>query len=51
VGGAHVSEKHGNFILADKGAKAADVLELIRQIRERVKDLHGVSLELEIVVW
>jgi UDP-N-acetylmuramate dehydrogenase len=51
VGGAHVSEKHGNFILADKGAKAADVLELIRQVRERVKDLHGVSLELEIVVW
>jgi UDP-N-acetylmuramate dehydrogenase len=51
VGGAHVSEKHGNFILADKGAKSADVLELVRQIQQEVLEAQGVSLELEIVVW
>jgi UDP-N-acetylmuramate dehydrogenase len=51
VGGAYVSERHANFILADPGAKAADMLELIRVVRETVEDQAGVRLELELEVW
>jgi len=51
VGGAHVSDKHANFILADKGAKASDVLKLINIIRETVYKKSEVYLELEIEVW
>jgi UDP-N-acetylmuramate dehydrogenase len=51
IGGAFVSEKHGNFILADQGAKASDVLKLINLIREEVYKKSEVYLELEIEVW
>ncbi len=51
VGGAYVSEKHANFILADKEAKASDVLKLINIIRETVYKKSEVYLELEIEVW
>src|SRR4029077_4298357 len=34
VGGAHVSDKHANFIQAGDGATAADVKELIDRVRE-----------------
>ena len=51
IGGAYVSEKHGNFILADQGAKANDVLKLINLIREEVYKKSEVYLELEIEVW
>jgi len=51
VGGVHVSEKHANFILADPGAKASDMLKLINVIRETVYKKTEVYLELEIEVW
>ena len=51
VGGAHVSEKHANFIIAEKGATAADVLELINVVRETVLRTHEIYLELEVEVW
>jgi len=51
VGGAFVSEKHANFILADPGAKAFDVLKLIEEIRQIVYKKFEVYLELEIEVW
>ena len=51
VGGAYVSEKHANFILADPGAKAFDVLKLIEEIRKTVYSKFEVYLELEIEVW
>jgi UDP-N-acetylmuramate dehydrogenase len=51
VGGAHVSEKHANFILADPGTRASDVLKLINLIRETVYKKSEVYLELEIEVW
>jgi len=51
VGGAYVSEKHANFILAETDAKASDVLELIDIIRETVYEKHEVHLELEIDIW
>ena len=51
VGGAHVSQKHANFILADASAHASDVLKLITTIRETVYKNSEVYLELEIEVW
>lgn len=50
VGNASVSDKHGNFIVNEGGARAEDVLEIIRKIRETVKTRFGVSLELEIML-
>jgi UDP-N-acetylmuramate dehydrogenase len=51
VGGAQVALKHANFILADDGARASDVLKLINIIREEVYKRTNVYLELEIEVW
>lgn len=49
-GGARVSPLHANFIENFSGAKAAEVLELTRRIREKVKAAFGVDLELEMKV-
>jgi UDP-N-acetylmuramate dehydrogenase len=51
VGGAEVSHSHANFITTDKGAKARDVIELMNQVRQRVLDTFGVTLEPEIAIW
>jgi UDP-N-acetylmuramate dehydrogenase len=51
VGGAEVSDRHANFIVAHPGAKAADVLQLIDRIRQRVWQQFGYELELQIQVW
>ena len=51
VGGAIVAEKHANFIIAEEGATAADVLELIHVVRDAVFDKHEVHLEMELEVW
>ena len=48
VGGARVSEKHSNFIVAGPGATATDVYRLITALRERVHDRFGVDLEPEV---
>lgn len=51
MGGAEVSERHANFIIAEPGATAQDVLRLIELIRSRVADRLGVELETEIEIW
>ena len=51
VGGAVVSETHGNFVINDGTATAADVAGLIRRVREAVRAQRGVELELEVQVW
>jgi len=48
VGGATVSQKHANFIVARPGASAADVLGLIDLVKGRVRDGFGVDLETEV---
>jgi UDP-N-acetylmuramate dehydrogenase len=48
VGGAAVSEKHSNFIVARPGASAGDVHRLIRLLQDRVGERFGVSLEPEV---
>ncbi|MFH0963570.1 MAG: UDP-N-acetylmuramate dehydrogenase [Planctomycetota bacterium] len=51
IGGAYVSRRHANYILADGSATAGEVLTLIERVRERVLEKTGVKLELEICVW
>ena len=48
IGGAEVSTIHGNFILNIDNATAADVLELVAYIQERVREKTGVSLQTEV---
>jgi UDP-N-acetylmuramate dehydrogenase len=51
IGGAVVSEKHANFILAEDGCKSRDVMELIETIKTKVKEKFDIELELEIEIW
>lgn len=48
IGGAMVSEKHGNFILNINSAKAEDVVILISLIKQKVRDNFVVQLREEI---
>ena len=48
VGGAQVSEKHCGFVVNKGGATAADVMQLVNDVKKMVKDSSGVDLELEI---
>ncbi|MEY8402735.1 UDP-N-acetylmuramate dehydrogenase [Oscillospiraceae bacterium 44-34] len=50
VGGAQVSEKHAGFVVNRGGATCADVLELVRQVKEEVLRQTGVELEMEVRV-
>jgi UDP-N-acetylmuramate dehydrogenase len=50
VGGARVSEKHANFIVAGPGSTARDVHRLISDLRDRVRERFGVDLEPEVHV-
>lgn len=47
-GGAHVSGKHANFIVAGPGATAADVRRLIERVRALVLERSGVDLRPEV---
>ena len=49
VGGARVSPTHGNFIVNDGRATAADIRRLIERCRSEVRDRFGVELREEIV--
>jgi UDP-N-acetylmuramate dehydrogenase len=51
VGGAVVSDKHANFIIAEKGCKSRDVMRLIEAVKQRVKEQFDIELELEIEIW
>jgi UDP-N-acetylenolpyruvoylglucosamine reductase len=50
VGGAMVSDVHGNFIVNSGEAKADDVLKLIEVIRQRARAARGVELETEVEI-
>jgi UDP-N-acetylenolpyruvoylglucosamine reductase len=51
VGGAEVSPRHANFIVNLGTATAGDVLELVRRVRGRVRQLTGVDLEPEVLLY
>jgi len=48
VGGASVSERHANFLVADPGTSAQDVHDLIVEVRSRVHEETGILLETEL---
>jgi UDP-N-acetylmuramate--L-alanine ligase/UDP-N-acetylenolpyruvoylglucosamine reductase len=50
VGKARVSEVHGNFIVNDGDATAAEVLELIAKIQETARMKRGIELETEVQI-
>jgi UDP-N-acetylmuramate--L-alanine ligase/UDP-N-acetylenolpyruvoylglucosamine reductase len=50
VGKARVSEVHGNFIVNDGDATAAEVLELIGKIQETARAKRGIELETEVQI-
>jgi UDP-N-acetylmuramate--alanine ligase len=50
VGKARVSEVHGNFIVNEGGATAADVLKLIDQIKKEAKAKRRIELETEVQI-
>jgi len=50
IGGAGISEKHANFIVNHGGATSADVFSLIELARQRIFEMFGIKLELEIEV-
>jgi UDP-N-acetylmuramate dehydrogenase len=51
VGGAEVSDKHANFVIAHPGCRADDILKLLKIIREKVFDKFEVHLETEVQIW
>ena len=50
-GGAEVSAKHANFIIAHDGTTAADIFKLIRIVHDKVLDHHGIDLQTEVQIW
>lgn len=48
VGGAQVSEKHAGFVINRGGAACDDIVKLMAQVRERVFQGTGITLEPEV---
>ena len=48
VGGAQVSEKHCGFVINAGGATAADVMQLMQDVSDKVNAQFGVTLEPEV---
>jgi UDP-N-acetylmuramate dehydrogenase len=49
-GGARFSQVHANFIVAGEGARAADVLDLVRTAQRRARDELGIELRTEVQI-
>ncbi|WP_160720146.1 UDP-N-acetylmuramate dehydrogenase [Bacillus sp. USDA818B3_A] len=50
IGGAKISEMHGNFIVNAGNATAADVLSLIQFVKDTIFNLYGVKMETEVEI-
>ena len=50
VGKARVSKVHGNFIVNDGGATAAEVLQLIEKIQQTARAQRGIELRTEVQI-
>ena len=51
IGGAVVSDRHANFIIAEPECTSEDVLRLIDLVRDQVSQRLGVELELALEIW
>ena len=50
IGGASISEKHSNFFVNENSATSNDMENLINQVREKVFEITGIKLELELQI-
>ncbi|MBT2735444.1 UDP-N-acetylmuramate dehydrogenase [Bacillus sp. ISL-7] len=50
IGGAKISEMHGNFIVNAGNATAADVLALIQHVKDTIYSLYNVKMETEVEI-
>ena len=50
MGGARVSQEHGNFLVNDGNATAAEVLELIGVLQARALAERGIELHTEVEI-
>ena len=51
VGGAELSERNSNYVVAHPGTTATDILHWSIRSATRVKERTGVNLERELHVW
>jgi UDP-N-acetylmuramate dehydrogenase len=51
LGGAVVSERHGNFFVNRFQATADDLLRLIEYVKQHIRRVFGFELEEEVIVW
>lgn len=49
IGGAEISKKHGGFVINIDNAKASDVLEIVDLVKKKMKELHNVDVEMEVI--
>ncbi|WP_053366111.1 UDP-N-acetylmuramate dehydrogenase [Bacillus sp. FJAT-27245] len=50
IGGAKISEMHGNFIVNTGTASAEDVLALIQHVKDTIFSLKGIRMETEVEI-
>jgi UDP-N-acetylmuramate dehydrogenase len=50
IGGAKISDMHGNFIVNAGGATAQDVLDLIDFVKKTILETYGVKMETEVEI-
>ena len=49
IDGVRVSEKHANFFIAEKCAKAISLFKLVQYVKDKVSTKFGITLEEEII--
>ncbi|WP_174733841.1 UDP-N-acetylmuramate dehydrogenase [Mesobacillus harenae] len=50
IGGAEISNMHGNFIVNTGSASAEDVLALIQHVKDTIYDLYQIKIETEVEI-
>jgi UDP-N-acetylmuramate dehydrogenase len=50
VGDAQVSEKHAGFLINRGHATCRDMISLMQEVQQRVRDKYGVSIEPEVQI-
>ncbi|QED47452.1 UDP-N-acetylmuramate dehydrogenase [Cytobacillus dafuensis] len=50
IGGAKISDMHGNFIVNTGNGKAEDVLALIKYIKKTIYELYNINIETEVEI-
>ncbi len=51
VGSVELSERNSNYAVAHPGTRARDILQLVDEVKTKVRERTGVTLERELHVW